>query len=374
MAVVVSALGGITNQLIRASQLSLQTDPGYEEIVNELENRHKQTVDKLLQGDFREAALQFIDETLNELRMILQGVSLLSDLSGKSAARIVSTGEVLSSYLITMAMKQQGLNAALKDSRELIRTDDAFQNTQVDYEFTYSKIGDFFSSTVADIIVLPGFIASNERGDTTTLGRGGSDFTAALIANGANAESLEIWTDVSGMYTANPKLVRQAKPIESISYQEAMELSHFGAKVLYPPTVQPALDKGIDILIKNTMEPEAAGTRITERDKVNGSLIKGISHIEDIALLTLEGNGMVGVPGISSRLFGALADGFLLGLDLGLRLLHRHLHLFHHVDEYRIQVTDGRARHGLEDARIDVGRPGAHEGSNRRVKGLDTHD
>jgi aspartokinase/homoserine dehydrogenase 1 len=308
VAVVVSALGGVTNQLIHASELSLQTDPGHQEIVNELENRHNEAIDRLLQGDFREAALQFVQATLDELRMILQGVSLLSDLSGKSAARIVSTGEVLSSYLITMAMKQQGLNAALKDSRELIQTDDAFQNAQVNYEFTYSKIGDFFSSTEADIIVMPGFIASNERGETTTLGRGGSDFTAALIANGANADSLEIWTDVSGMYTANPKLVRQAKPIESISYQEAMELSHFGAKVLYPPTVQPALDKGIDILIKNTMEPEAAGTRITERDKVNGSLIKGISHIEDIALLTLEGNGMVGVPGISSRLFGALAD------------------------------------------------------------------
>ena len=308
VAIVVSALGGVTNQLIRASELSLETDPGYQELVDEITNRHKQAIEKLLSGDFKESALQYLEDTLQELGMILQGVSLLNDLSGKSAARIVSTGEVLSSYLISMVMKQQGLKAELKDSRQLIRTDDAFQNAQVDYEFTYSRIADFFSSTEAEIIVLPGFIASNERGETTTLGRGGSDFTAALIANGANAESLEIWTDVSGMFTANPKLVRQAKPIESISYQEAMELSHFGAKVLYPPTVQPALDKGIDILIKNTMEPQAPGTRITEKDKVNGSLIKGISHIEDIALLTLEGNGMVGVPGISSRLFGALAD------------------------------------------------------------------
>ncbi|CAG0909527.1 unnamed protein product, partial [Cyprideis torosa] len=273
-----------------------------------LDTRHKEAIDALLKGDFKEAALQHLKETLDELKMILQGVSLLSDLSGKSAARIVSTGEILSSHLITMAMKQRGLKAALKDSRQLIRTDDTFQNALVDYEFTYARIAEFFASTEAEIIVLPGFIASNERGETTTLGRGGSDFTAALIANGAHADCLEIWTDVSGMYTANPKLVRQAKPIESISYQEAMELSHFGAKVLYPPTVQPALDKGIDILIKNTMAPEAPGTRITEKTKVNGSLIKGISHIEDIALLTLEGNGMVGVPGISSRLFGALAD------------------------------------------------------------------
>lgn len=308
VAVVVSALGGVTNQLIRASELSLEADPTYENILDELDTRHKEAIDALLQGDFKESALQHLKETMEELRMILQGVSLLSDLSEKSAARIVSTGEILSSHLITMAMKQRDLKAAFMDSRQLIRTDDAFQNAIVDYEFTYTRIAEFFASTEAEIIVLPGFIASNEKGETTTLGRGGSDFTAALIANGAHADCLEIWTDVSGMYTANPKLVRQAKPIESISYQEAMELSHFGAKVLFPPTVQPALDKGIDILIKNTMEPEAPGTRITEKTKVNGSLIKGISHIEDIALLTLEGNGMVGVPGISSRLFGALAD------------------------------------------------------------------
>ena len=308
VAIVVSALAGITNKLIEASELALDNDTSYFEIVDEIEERHKGVIEQLVTGDFREVAQQHLTRTLEELSSVLQGVALLNDLSGKSAARIVSTGEILSSFLIVLAMKQKGLNAVLKDSRQLIRTDSDFANARVDYDTTYDRISEFFSSTDADVIVLPGFIASNEAEETTTLGRGGSDFTAALIANGVNAKCLEIWTDVSGMYTANPKLVRQARPIESISYQEAMELSHFGAKVLYPPTVQPVLDKNIDILIKNTMAPEERGTRITEKSNVNGSLIKGISHIEDIALLTLEGNGMVGVPGISRRLFGALAD------------------------------------------------------------------
>ena len=308
VAVVVSAMGGVTNMLIEASELALDNDTTFMEIVEEIDLLHRSAISELLEGDLKEKALQHLSETLQQLNSVLQGVSLLNDLSGKSAARIVSTGEILSSYMIALAMRQKGLDAELKDSRELILTDSNYQNARVDYEETYQRIAEYFSGSENDIVVLPGFISSNDKGETTTLGRGGSDFTAALIANGVNAEVLEIWTDVSGMFTANPKLVRQARPIESISYQEAMELSHFGAKVLYPPTVQPALDKGIDILIKNTMAPEEKGTRITEQSKVNGSLIKGISHIEDIALLTLEGNGMVGVPGISSRLFGALAN------------------------------------------------------------------
>ena len=282
VAIVVSALGGVTNQLIRCSELALENDSSYKEIVAAIESRHREAIEQLLTGDLREEATLHLEKTVSELNSVLQGVALLSDLSGKSAARIVSTGEILSSFLIALAMKEKGLHAVLKDSRELILTDSEFANARVDYETSYDRISDFFASTDAEVIVLPGFIASNEEGETTTLGRGGSDFTASLIANGTNAESLEIWTDVSGMYTANPKLVRQARPIEVISYQEAMELSHFGAKVLYPPTVQPALDKNIDILIKNTMAPEEKGTRITEKSNVNGSLIKGISHIEDI--------------------------------------------------------------------------------------------
>ena len=171
-----------------------------------------------------------------------------------------------------------------------------------------SNVQQGLNDSEVSVFLLPGFVASNTKGETTTLGRGGSDYTAAIVANAMSASVLEIWTDVSGMYTANPKLVRQAYPIEKISYQEAMELSHFGAKVLYPPTIQPALDRRIPILIKNTLAADDKGTLITEKSLVSGSIVKGISHIEDIALLTLEGNGMVGVPGISKRLFGALAE------------------------------------------------------------------
>ena len=154
---------------------------------------------------------------------------------------------------------------------------------------------------------LPGFISSDKNGEITTLGRGGSDFTAAIYANAVHAEVLEIWTDVSGMFTANPNLVKQARPIKEISYLEAMELSHFGAKVIYPPTIQPALDKEIPIIIKNTLLPNEEGTLIHKGKSIKKSAVKGISHIDDIALLTLEGNGMVGVPGISKRLFESLS-------------------------------------------------------------------
>ena len=307
VALVVSAMGGVTNLLIQASELALDNDLSYLDILKEIEDRHLQAISALLQDDLKESGQQHLKNTLEELSNVLQGVSLLNDLSAKSAARIVSTGEILSSFMITLAMQQKGLNAVLKDCREFIKTDSNFSNASVNYAKTYDEINTYFASNDSDIVVLPGFISSNEQEETTTLGRGGSDFTAALVANAVDAELLEIWTDVSGMYTANPKLVRQARPIGLISYQEAMELSHFGAKVLYPPTVQPALDKNIDILIKNTMSPDDRGTLITEKSKVKGALIKGISHIENIALLTLEGNGMVGVPGISQRLFGALA-------------------------------------------------------------------
>jgi aspartokinase/homoserine dehydrogenase 1 len=205
-------------------------------------------------------------------------------------------------------MRQEKIGVTLLDSRELIKTNNNFLNAQVQFKPTFDRINKRMENDDSDVFLFPGFIASNDKGETTTLGRGGSDFTAAIIAHAVSASLLEIWTDVSGMYTANPQLVRQAYPIEKISYQEAMELSHFGAKVLYPPTIQPVLDKNIPILIKNTLSPDDKGTLITEKSLATGSIVKGISHIEDIALLTLEGNGMVGVPGISRRLFGALAD------------------------------------------------------------------
>ena len=308
LAVVVSALGGVTNLLIKASELALANDHTFVEVVDQIEKRHFEAIEGLLDHENQTVCKAEVAKTMNELKDVLSGVSLLNDLSNKSSARIVSTGEILSSFIIYRTMIQEGLKAELIDSRNLIKTNDSFLNALVNHELTNKNINSQLVSSKAEVHILPGFIASNSKGETTTLGRGGSDFTAAILANALSADVLEIWTDVSGMFTANPKLVRQAYPIEEISYLEAMELSHFGAKVLYPPTIQPALDKKIPILIKNTLAPNEKGTLITDKAAQKDYTVKGISHIENIALLTLEGNGMVGVPGISKRLFGALAQ------------------------------------------------------------------
>ncbi len=304
--VIVSALGGVTNLLIKASELAASGSKDYLSYINDIQEVHINTIKILFDATNKTKCKNFVLEHLKKLSDTLNGVYLLNDLSDKSAARIVSTGEILSSFIITEALKFNGLNAILKDSRDLIKTDSNYSQAEVNYNETFQNIQNFILKDQSDIIVVPGFMSSDDKGEITTLGRGGSDFTAAIIANAVNAEILEIWTDVSGMFTANPKLVKQAKPIEQISYQEAMELSHFGAKVIYPPTIQPVLDKDIPIVIKNTLEPEHKGTYITKNTNGNISTVKGISHIEDIALLTLEGNGMVGVPGISKRLFEAL--------------------------------------------------------------------
>jgi aspartokinase/homoserine dehydrogenase 1 len=306
-AVVVSAVGGITNKLISAGQKALKKDESYVDDLQTIRKIHFEIIEELFPEN-PEKIISFADKKFSELDEVLKGVFLLNDLSEKTAAKIVSTGELLLSYLLSEAMKASGMDADLKDSRELIKTNSRFENAEVNYEETYKNIREYFSKEKHDVVVLPGFIASDNDGEITTLGRGGSDFTAAILANAVNADVLEIWTDVSGMFTANPKLVKQAKPIQKISYQEAMELSHFGAKVIYPPTIQPALDKKIPILIKNTMKPEETGTLIRENANGSDTTVKGISHIENITLLTLEGNGMVGVPGISKRLFGALSD------------------------------------------------------------------
>ena len=215
---------------------------------------------------------------------------------------------MLSSYIIAEALKQKLKNSSYKDSRELIKTNNQFGKAVVNFELSNQLIADFFASNDNQVVVMPGFIATSEDGINTTLGRGGSDYTAAIIAGALDASDLEIWTDVNGMFTANPKIVKQAQPIATISYQEAMELSHFGAKVLYPPTIQPVLRKNIPIYIKNTFEPTAEGTLISNGVSVQTNPVKGISHIDNITLITLEGSGMIGVAGSSKRLFEVLSN------------------------------------------------------------------
>lgn len=306
--VVVSAVGGITDKLMNASSKAISKDLDYKSDFNTLKQQHIEIIDALLTGASLESTKDIILEKLSELEKLLDGIYLINELSPQTTDKLLSFGELMSSLIIFEAMQQEGLNVQLKNSQNLIVTDSNFTNAAVQFEETNANITSYFAHNDKLITILPGFIAKSEDGEITTLGRGGSDYTAAIVASALNVNSLEIWTDVSGMFTTNPKLVKQAKPIQKLSYYEAIELSHFGAKVLYPPTVLPVLSKNIPILIKNTMAPDEDGTLITKNVE-NGSAnpIKGISNVNGISLLTLQGNGMVGIPGFSKRLFETLA-------------------------------------------------------------------
>jgi aspartokinase/homoserine dehydrogenase 1 len=308
LAVVVSALSGVTDMLINASKKAASKDETYKTTIEEIKQKHFDAIADLVDAANQNQLLIKINSQINQLQTLLDGCFLLGELSPRTSDAVASFGELLSSQIIATALQQTIPNSNFKDSRELIKTNANFGKASVDFELTNQLIADYFTSNKSQVVLLPGFIASSEDGNTTTLGRGGSDYTAAIIANGVKASSLEIWTDVNGMFTANPKIVKQAQPIESISYQEAMELSHFGAKVLYPPTIQPVLNANIPIWIKNTFEPEAYGTLISSNPDANANPIKGISHIDNIALLTLEGSGMIGVAGSSKRLFEVLSQ------------------------------------------------------------------
>ncbi|WP_309641080.1 bifunctional aspartate kinase/homoserine dehydrogenase I [Flavobacterium sp.] len=308
LVVVVSAFSGVTDLLVLAASNAAAKDKNYKEIVNQIEKKHKEAIEQLISLSEQSELIDTINSNINHLKTLLDGCYLLGELSNRTSDTILSFGELLSSQIIAKALQQKNSNAGYKDSREVIKTNNHFGKAVVNFDVTNQLIADFFKSTSNTVTVMPGFIASSEDGNTTTLGRGGSDYTAAIVAGALNSSQLEIWTDVNGMFTANPKIVKQAQPIETISYQEAMELSHFGAKVLYPPTIQPVLKKNIPILIKNTFEPEAAGTLITSTVSGKENPIKGISHIDKIALLTLEGSGMIGVSGSSKRLFEVLSQ------------------------------------------------------------------
>ena len=307
LVVVVSAFSGVTDLLVLAAANAAAKDKNYKEIVSQIEKKHKEAIEQLISLSEQSELIDTINSNINHLKTLLDGCYLLGELSNRTSDTILSFGELLSSQIIAKALQQKDSKAGYKDSREIIKTNSHFGKAVVNFDVTNALIADFFKASPNSVTVMPGFIASSEDGNTTTLGRGGSDYTAAIVAGALNASQLEIWTDVNGMFTANPKIVKQAQPIETISYQEAMELSHFGAKVLYPPTIQPVLKKNIPILIKNTFEPEAAGTLITSTVSGKENPIKGISHIDKIALLTLEGSGMIGVSGSSKRLFEVLS-------------------------------------------------------------------
>jgi aspartokinase/homoserine dehydrogenase 1 len=308
IAVVVSALGGITDLLLQCAHLAATNNESYKGALQEIELRHLNTVKELLPVTQQSSVLSAVKKMCNEIEDICNGIFLLGELSDRTKDKIVSYGELLSSQIIAAKLKSAEADVQWKDCRELIFTNSNFGAALVDFVKTDKAIGEYFSSATATLFILPGFISADANGSTTTLGRGGSDYTAAIIAGAVNASVLEIWTDVSGMMTADPRIVTNIKLIPQISYQEAMELSHFGAKVIYPPTIQPVMSKNIPVWIKNTFAPQDEGTVIQNESMKNGNAIRGISSINKISLLSLEGSGMVGIPGFSKRLFEALAN------------------------------------------------------------------
>lgn len=307
--VVVSALGGITDLLMEMLSLAQSGEDHYKSQLSEIEKRHLEVIKKCIPIQHQSAIISFLKKHLNELESRLDAIHLLEEATPKNNASISSYGEILSSNIIQEVFNFNDIDSIHQDSRDLIKTTLHNGREIVDQKLSHDNIKNYFKENKSSVVLLPGFIASNTAGETTTLGRGGSDYSAAIVASATESKSLEIWTDVSGMYTAHPKIVAQAKPIEKLSYYEAMELSHFGAKVIYPPTLQPIIEKNIPIFIKNTFAPQEAGTLIDNSPVLeNGEIVKGISHIDDVALINLEGSGMIGITGFSKRLFEALSD------------------------------------------------------------------
>lgn len=308
LVVVVSAMGGTTDVLINAGNYAATGDETYKELIKQVELRHLETVKALVPVQTQSSALSLIKKLCNEIEDLCNGIFLLGELSARTKDKLVSYGELMSSQMMAASFNAHGLVTAWKDSRELIKTNSNFTNAQVNFTATNKNIQDYLAANTASVVLLPGFIASDANHVNTTLGRGGSDYTAAIVAAAIHAASVEIWTDVSGMMTADPRFVQNVKVIPSISYQEAMELSHFGAKVIYPPTIQPVLSLGIPVWVKNTFAPDDYGTIIETNAAASEHLIRGITSINNMALISLEGSGMIGVPGFSKRLFEALSN------------------------------------------------------------------
>jgi aspartokinase/homoserine dehydrogenase 1 len=303
--VVVSALGGITDDLLNTAKLASAGDYAYEKEYNQIVSRHITTTEgAVADATIRNYVLKQLVSQLDELGNILRGVFLVRDLSQKTSDIIVSYGERLSSLILAHAIS----GAQYFEAREFIKTEKQFRKHIVDFELTNELVRKTFAK-LPEISVVPGFIAQDKNtGDITNIGRGGSDYTASILAAALDASSLEIWTDVDGFMTADPKIISSAYLIKHLTYIEAMELSNFGAKVIYPPTIFPVYHKNIPILIKNTLNPASEGTLIT-KEKLNGEKsIKGISSISDTCLITVQGLGMVGVIGVNYRIFKALTD------------------------------------------------------------------
>lgn len=303
---VFSAFGGVTDVLIQISQQALNGQAAYKDELAKLEQRHLDAVRELLSLQKQSSVLAQVKVTINELGDILHGIFLVKERTPRSLDYIMSFGERLSAYIIAEAMKDAGVDAKFLDARQVVRTDNHFGYARVNFESTNRLIREHFAKS-DNVQIITGFIGTSESGETTTLGRSGSDYTAAIFAGALESESLEIWTDVDGMMTADPRKVKKAFTVKEMTYEEAMELSHFGAKVIFPATMQPAMVNQIPIWIKNTFNPQHAGTCISRQANGKALIIKGISSMNNISLVNVQGSGMLGVVGVSMRLFATLA-------------------------------------------------------------------
>jgi len=307
IAVVFSAFHGITDLLIKMSNLASQGKLEYLDVFKEIETRHIKTIQELIEIKNQSGIIAAIKMSLNELEDVTNGVYLVKELSPRTLDFIMSFGERLSNFTINQAFGDADIKSEFLDSRKLVKTDNSFGAARVDFVQTNKNIKEYFKSH-SKLQVITGFIGSTKNNETTTLGRGGSDYSAAIFGAALGVDEIEIWTDVDGVMTADPKKVKNAFPLQTVTYEEAMELSHFGAKVIHPPTMHPALTKKIPIRIKNTFNPGFEGTVISAKGNHNKFDVKGISSIDDISLIRISGSGMVGVSGIAKRIFGALSQ------------------------------------------------------------------
>ncbi len=306
IAVVVSAMGGITNQLLQMAK-GAEEGENFNRQLKEIEDRHLAVIHDLIPAKRQNPIIMQVKFYLNEMEELLQGVRSVRELSPKTKDSILSFGELCSAFMISGVLSQKFPETQFTDTRKLFLTNRTFGKAQLKNKETTQQIKTFFQDNPANLYCITGFIASNDIGQTTTLGRGGSDFTAAIIGAALGANEIQIWTDVDGFMTADPRMVKKAFSLHEISYTEAKELSYFGAKVIYPPTMIPAFSKKIPIRIRNTFNTDFPGTVVHDRPKKNGNPVRGISSIEEVSLVNIQGSGLVGNSGFSGRLFAMLS-------------------------------------------------------------------
>ena len=307
IAVVVSAFGGVTDQLIEMSSLASQGDKHYADILSKLKTRHVDCVKALVKPGERKGVVSLVKDLFRKLEDLLLGMSLVKELPYQTRDLILSFGERLSATIISASFKSHGIDAEFMDARKVIKTDRTFGSARVDMKTTLKNIRHYFTEH-SSIQIMTGFIGSTKEEKTTTLGRSGSDYSAAILGAALKADVIEIWTDVDGVMTADPRKVPDAFSIKSMTYEEAMEMSHFGAKVIFPPTMQPAMSQNIPIRIRNTFNPKFYGTVIKKQVSDKENMITGISSISEVALIRVQGSGMIGVAGISGRIFKVLSE------------------------------------------------------------------